>query len=418
MAKGFFKKNKFSKYLPYGLSLVCTLLIFGLHMSENMDSMLNENNNRISNGFLTSQINYHKEFGPFARRPFTTWLIETTSETFGMKLGVAFVPVNFLLLFLSAILIYFLSIRLKQNKQQGMLNMTCYFLTFSILFAFFPPVFSYDEPLQYCLILLGLLAFVKKKWLLYVVFFSLALITRETTVLLLPALVVFLPGLSLDPKKWVSVDRLRLYVLIALPVLFYGIYIAIYLWKHELVDATKTEMISRYSCFLENFENTKNTVESLVSFFVSLGVPLYFAFLFLNRRNQSNFQKQFIFAFLLTALINTPIVFLSSFARESRLFALPLFFLWPLIAQIFNKELKILFSFEMYSQTLRKWQYLLPFLVLNILNYWFCFQYYKKLGLGENTYFAEYLFLSIYIITTHVLLHQYQKKQAAPLKNI
>ncbi len=380
--------------------------------------MLNENNNRISNGFLTSQIKYHKEFGPFARRPFTTWLIETTSETFGLKLGVAFVPVNFILLFLSGILIYLLSIRLKDKRQQGLFNVVCYFLTFSILFAFFPPVFSYDEPLQYCFILLGLMAFVQKKWLFYVIFFSLALITRETTVLLLPALVVFLPGLTLDSKKGFTIDRLRLYVLIALPVVFYGIFIAIYLWKHQLVDATKTEMISRYSCFLENFENTKNTIESLVSFFVSLGVPLYFSLLFLSQRTPNNFQQQFIFAFLLTALINTPIVFLSSFARESRLFALPLFFLWPMASQLFGKKIKLLFSFKAYSQMLRKWQYLLSFLVLNILNYWFCFQYYKNLGLGENTYFAEYLFLSIYIITTHVLLFQYQKKQAAPLKNI
>lgn len=380
--------------------------------------MLNENNNRISNGFLTSQIKYHKEFGPFARRPFTTWLIETTSETFGLKLGVAFVPVNFILLFLSGILIYLLSIRLKDNRQQGLFNVVCYFLTFSILFAFFPPVFSYDEPLQYCFILLGLMAFVQKKWLFYVIFFSLALITRETTVLLLPALVVFIPGLTLDSKKGFTIDRLRLYVLIALPVVFYGIFIAIYLWKHQLVDATKTEMISRYSCFLENFENTKNTIESLVSFFVSLGVPLYFSLLFLSQRTPNNFQQQFIFAFLLTALINTPIVFLSSFARESRLFALPLFFLWPMASQLFGKKIKILFSFKAYSQMLRKWQYLLSFLVLNILNYWFCFQHYKNSGLGENTYFAEYLFLSIYIITTHVLLFQYQKKQAAPLKNI
>ena len=405
------QKKRYSKFLPYGLCLVCTLLIFGLHMSENMDSMLNENNNRISNGFLTSQIKYHKEFGPFARRPFTTWLIETTSETFGMKLGVAFVPVNFFLLFLSGILIYFLSICLKQNKQQGLFNMLCYFLTFSILFAFFPPVFSYDEPLQYCFILLGLLAFVQKKWVFYVLFFSLALVTRETTVLLLPALLIFLPGLKTASKKWFAIDRLRLSALIVLPVVFYGAFIAIYLWKHQLIGATKTEMISRYSCFLENFEDTKNTVESLASFFVSLGVPLYFAFLFLKRKGKNNFHQKFVYAFLLTVLINSPIVFVSSFARESRLFALPLFFLWPMVSQLFGKDLKILSSLKTYTQLLMKWRYLLPFLILNFLNYWFCFRYYQKLGLGENTYFAEYLFLSIFIITTHFLWSLSNRRQ-------
>ena len=193
-----------------------------------------------------------------------------------------------------------------------------------------------------------------------------------------------------------------------LPVVCYGIFITIYLWKNQLIGATKTEMISRYSCFLENFESTKNTVESLVSFFVSLGVPLYFAFLFVKKKLENGFQRQFVYAFLLTAVINTPIVFVSSFARESRLFALPLFFIWPLAALLFAKDLKILIFFKMLSQMLMKWLYLLPFLAINILNYWFAFGYYQKLGLGENTYFSEYLFLSIFIITTHFLLRRYQ----------
>lgn len=398
-----------SKYMPYGLSLVCTLLIFGLHMSENMDSMLNENNNRISNGFLTSQIKYHKEFGPFARRPFTTWAIEATSEIFNMRLGVAFIPVNFFFLFLSGVLIYFLSIQLNANKRQGLLNMVCYFLTFSILFAFFPPVFSYDEPLQYCFILLGLIAFVQKKWPLYVVFFTLALITRETTVLLLPALLLFLPGFHPSVKKFVAIKHLRLYVLLLLPLLGYGIFIAIYLWKFQLVDATKAEMLSRYSCFLENFENTKNSVESVVSFVLCLGTFLYFAFIFLTRKNTELFQKKFVYAFLLTILINTPIVFLSSFARESRLFALPLFFIWPMFSSLFGKEIRLLFSLRTNSPVIRKWCYLLPFLILTAVNYWFCFGYYRNLGLGENTYFAEYLFISLLLVTIHFLLRHVQR---------
>lgn len=400
-----------SKYLPYGISLVCTLLIFGLHMSGNMDSMLNENNNRISNGFLTSQVKYHKEFGPFARRPFTTWAIETTSEIFNLRLGVAFIPVNFFFLFLSGVLVYLLSIRLTANKRQGLLNMGCYFLTFSILFAFFPPVFSYDEPLQYCFILLGLMAFIQKKWVLYITFFILGLITRETTVLLLPALLLFLSGFHRTPNQLISVPRLRLYLLVLLPLVGYVIYISIYLWKFQLVDATKAEMLSRYSCFLENFENTKNSVESLVSFVLTLGTFLYFTLIFVTRKNMDLFRQKFIYAFLLTVLINTPIVYLSSFARESRLFALPLFFIWPMFFPLFEKEIRLLFSFDLYSPLFKKWQYLIPFLGLAAVNYWFCFSYYRGLGLGENTYFAEYLFASMLLITVHFLLWNFQRKK-------
>ena len=184
-------------YLQYIVSFLFVMLIYGIHMLPISDSMLNENNTKLSHVFLASQIRYHQEFAPFARRPLTSLLIEGSSGIFGITLGESFVLVNLLLLFFSGLLIYKISLRLRATKGQALFNQVAYFLTFSILFAFFPPVFSYDEPLQYCLIMLGILALIQEKWRNYVPLFLMATIARESTVFLIPGLAVIFSGLSL-----------------------------------------------------------------------------------------------------------------------------------------------------------------------------------------------------------------------------
>ncbi len=368
-------------------------------MTPNVDSMLNENNDRLSLVFLKSQIRYHQEFAPFARRPLTSMLIETTAQVFDIPLGKAFVWVNFFLLFLSGVLLYTLSRALYASQKQGLGNMVAYFLSFSVLFSFFPPVFSYDEPLQYCLILLALWAVVQRQWLLYVLFFTLSLITRETSVLLIPALFFFCPGIPNEKKP--SHTHLKRYAVLFSPVLLYGLFIGYYLETNDLWGATQNEMSSRFGCFLENFENTKNTIESLTSLFLSLGPFLYLTYVLLKRKTVATFDKKWLHAFLLTVALNTPLVFLTSFARESRLFALPLFFLWPVFSQLFGRELRLVTHRVTYSQLAKNPRYILVFLGLTLFNYLFCFQVYKKLGLGENNYFTAYLFVLVLLLSTH-----------------
>lgn len=390
--------------LPYLLALCCTLAILGIHMLPNMDSMLNENNTQISHVFLKSQIDYHKEIAPFARRPLTTLLIEGSSQAFGIRAGHAFILVNFLLLLVSGVLVHQLSKSLRATKKQALLNMLVYFSSFSVLFAFFPPVFTYDEPLQYCFILGALIAFVQRKWLWYIVLFALALVTRETSMLLLPGFIFFISRMDFQNEKLSAKAYWRILMIVVSPLLIYSIFIGIYIQQNQLLEATQTEMASRYSCFLENFESTKNTIESFTSFFLSLGPFLYFALLALKKSNISAFDKRFLNAFLVTVAINTPIVILTSFARESRLFALPLVFLWPMFMQLFGRELKLIFLLNTYRRLFAKWQYAILLIGLNILNYWFCFEIYRDLGLGENTYFAEYLFVMNFCLIFHFLV--------------
>lgn len=395
--------------LPYLVALSFTLLIFGMHMLPNMDSMLNENNTRISHGFLKSQIDYHQEIAPFARRPLTSFLIESVSGHFGLRPGHAFILINFILLFLSGLLLFKLSKTLDASIEQALYNICVYFLSFSVLFAFFPPVFSYDEPLQYCFILLAWIAFVQKKWHWYVPFFTLALISRETSMLLLPALQFFMPGLRKFKLRLLSKEHLTLCITILLPLCFYGIYLALFIYTQDLLKATQIEMASRYSCFLENFESAKNTVETWTSLFLALAPFLYLVAVQMGKKKTLASQKKWVAAFLLTVIINTPIVILTAFARETRLFALPLFFIWPVFFQLFGQEIKLVCSFGLYSKVFQKWFYLLGFLALSSVNFWFCFRRYPELGLGQNTFFGEYLFLLNELMVLHGMLYHFVK---------
>ncbi|HET8735599.1 MAG TPA: hypothetical protein VFM69_03270 [Pricia sp.] len=423
--------------LPFLVAFLFTLMIFVIHMLPGMDSMLNENNIRISHGFLKSQIEYHQEIAPFVRRPLTSLLIEGVVQLFGWRYGHAFIFINFILLFLSGPLVFKLSKTMQASTGQALVNMGVYFLSFSVLFAFFPPIFSYDEPLQYCFILLSLIAFVRRKWMWFVPLFTLALIARETSILLLPALLFFGPGLwelgnpekhgkterHRKPEKYMETEkhgqpddhvtterdwrlkrRLKYTVPILLPIVCYGIYLILFIVSNNQLQATKVEMASRYTCFLENFESTKNTVETWISLFFALGPFLYLVAVRMWKKKTTAFYRQCIGAFLLTAVINTPIVILTAFARETRLFALPLIFIWPVFAQLFAREVQLLFTWDLYRKVFGKWRYLIPVVLALFLNYWFCFQVYPGLGLGENTLFGEYLFLINLFIVLHFLL--------------
>ncbi len=400
------------KILPFLISLLCCFFIFKLHMLKSMDSMLNENNSRISNGFLTSQIKYHEEFAPFARRPLTSWFIEGTSKSFDLKLGYSFILVNFFFLFLSGVFVFMVSRKIGASQLQAYGNLFAYFLSYSILFSFFPPVFSYDEPIQYCCILLAFLALLERKWLLYIVLFTLALIARETSVLLLPGLIyIFGRTQNNNAIRTFSLD-IKNSGLIVLPVLFYGAFLAFYLSSTNSWSVTQGELSQRFSCFLANFESEKNSVESITSFFLAIGTFFYLAIFALKSIALTITHKKYLHAFLLTLALNSPIVFLTAFARESRLFALPLFFIWPLVAQLIEGHFSRSSSISFYQQLRNNKVFIVLFISFNILNYLYCFEYYKKLGLGDNTYFAEYLFCMLLILSLHFMTHCFTKRSA------
>ncbi len=397
------------KIIPYLISLFFTLFSLGIHMASFSDSMFNDNNHRVSNGYLTYMVNYHKELPAFSRRPLSTFLIEMTSQLSGLSIGESYIWVNYTLFFLSGVLLFWLAFKLTNAYWNSIFAMAAYFLSFSVFFAFFSPIYTYDEPLQYCLILMALLSLLKQRWLAYIFCFTLATISRETSVLLLPAMALFFPvGINSSRLFW-SKENLRKWLLIFTPIFLYIIFLGIFLSQKELLKGAETEVGDRFSCFLENFENQKNAVESIVSIFLSLGTFLYLLWAFLKNGAPTNLEKKLINAFLLTFVLNTVIVLLLSFARESRLFTLPLFFLWPLAGSLFLQEIKIVFSLKLYYSCFKNWQYLFCLLLSIFINYLISFKIYESFydASGKTHLFNEYLFVAFLFISVHFLLSHF-----------
>lgn len=374
--------------------------------------MLNQKNSTVSNGYLTYMVNYHKELPAFSRRPLTTFLIETTSQVSGLTIGHSFILVNYVLFFLSGLLLFSLSMHLTGHYWHSLLNIVVYFLGFSVLFAFFSPIYTYDEPMQYSLIFLGMWAFFKERWVLFVLSFTLAAIARETSLLLIPALAFFFMDIRSLKSRISMLKHGKKFVFILLPIVLYAIYLVLFLRGKTIVALGETELANRFSCFVENFQTPKNAMESLASLVLALGAPLYLLWSCVKHNPLSLQQRKFADAFLFLAVVNSMVVLVLTFARETRLFALPLFFLWPLAGQLFTKEFSILLSYKLYYPCFRKWHHLFLFLLFNFLNYILSFRIYESSydPIGESHLFNEYLFVMLLVISTHFLLRHFLDK--------
>ena len=375
--------------------------------------MINNKSNQISEAEIAYIVDVHKIETTFSRRPLTTILVENTALIAGIGIGLSFVWVNFFLLGISALLIYRLSEKLGCNHKYASVNMVVYLLCFSNLFALFPPVYTYDEPLQFCFILASFIFYLDKKWIAFILTFTFALIARESTLLMVPAMALFLMA-----EENFSIKLLRssnyfkkLFVLI-LPVIFYFVFSIAFVYANDLQSATAADFSVRFTGFDINFGEPQAATETIISFFIILGVPLYFLHFILQEKKLTTLQKKFIKAFLLTLILNSIVVLLFTKAREVRLFALPLFFIWPLFSDLFKNEIKLICAPRSYLKLFSSWYFGLYFCFLNFLNYVISFRLYKT-TVGGDDYFNEYLFVVLFIIIAHILITSQRRKNLA-----
>tara|TARA_B100001287_G_scaffold5367_1_gene4133 strand:+ start:251 stop:1384 length:1134 start_codon:yes stop_codon:yes gene_type:complete len=373
--------------------------------------MLVNENNKIANYYLSSVVKYHKTQPEFKKRPVTTFLIEKTKHFTGLKIGESFISINFFFIFFTGILIYRISLLFEKNIKLATTNVFVYFLCFSNLFAFFPPIFTYDEPIQFSLILLSLLFFYKEKWLGYIVFFSLSLIVRESGLILLPGLIYLLHEKNI--KNLLDSFRkkhLKKWAYLFVPVVIYFSYLLI-INKTNIISINSTnDVSSRLSLYSYNTQSQKTAIESLLSFFLILGLPIYLTFYGLKIKNTEN--EKYINAFLVTVILNSTVVFTLTMAREARLFTIPMLFIWPIFSKIFIEDIRLLFTLNNYKLIFYNFNNVVSFIFLNFLNYTLSFKAYEtSIGKPKENYFNEYLFTLILVIITHTILKYNMKKK-------
>lgn len=315
-------KTSLPKSIPNNVALVtitllCTLLVLIFHWG-NIDSYLSEDTlNRI--------VDYHAVESAFKRRPLTTWMIQSTSMLLGITPGKSFVLVNFSLLFLSGFVLGKTIMKTSLKRPIVLVGVVYFFVTFSVLFSFFQPIYSYDEPIQYLLLFSALYFNQEKKWWFYLLTFFFAILARETTLLLI--------------ISFLLVSNLKLYKSIAMHLAAVILYFVAY---YLLIETNSDELIYRLQITSTVQKNLSNAHHGIVAILSVLLLPLTLVLKLWNLLQQE--VKPFLKAFLIASGINTVFVYLFANTYETRLFALPLVFFWLCAGQcvvLWFKEFRI-----------------------------------------------------------------------------
>jgi hypothetical protein len=255
--------------------------------------------------FLRYIIRLHAEtVGPFTRRPVTTALLRE-ADAFFQNAWLSFLSVQGALLTAGALALH-LAARREDGPRAALLSQLIYFASFTILFSFVTPNDAFDEPAQYFFLFLALYFLRAGYAAAFSATFFLACLSRETSLLAVPGL------LLLEERR----PTLRCLPKYLLPIAAWAVF---YFGKEAPGDP------GRFLYWTKNFASGKISFETLVSASLALGLPAATYFADGGPRLRARWTK----AFFLTLALNTPIVLYAAYARESRLLALPLIFLWP-----------------------------------------------------------------------------------------
>ena len=314
------------------LFLLCLVWLMGLlwmHRTPGKEGMMTQQ-------ALRSTLDYHRSLPVFAARPLTSGAVAVLGRWTGADETRVLALLNPLLLVVSACLIYALALFWGAAARGAWIATALYLFSFTNLFAFVPPIYTYDEPLQFVTMLAacwflprpcvlrqnaGALPAVPSYNIPYALLAGLCMglswWARESGLLFLPVLAgLYLPYASKQERI-----RLGITVLTALGVLALG--------RMASNPATSTgdlwQWQARFSNLKANFRNIDYTVETLAGLGLVLAWPLVLL------RTLVGPYRILTLGLVVSLIINTLMVLLMAKAREARLFALPLLLVWPLL---------------------------------------------------------------------------------------
>ncbi|OFY96008.1 MAG: hypothetical protein A3K10_08390 [Bacteroidetes bacterium RIFCSPLOWO2_12_FULL_31_6] len=364
----------------------------------------------VTDGFLPWAVDYHKTLPEFKKRPITTLVIENFKKAFNLKTSIAFVWVNFSFIFLCGFLIYYLAILYSLSHLSSLMSVVFFYSSFSVLMAYFIPIATYDEPIQYFFILSSLIALRKKIMSLFVVTFTLAIITRESSLILMPAIVLFLIDIDFRKIFQNKIKTILLLIPIFFPVVLYALFLRwFYKINPQIIDETKSVLSDRFLNYQKNFRDIENISRTILSFTSVCLLPIFLVTFHKLTNKSTSCEPKLIFAFWVTFCINTVIILLSVFAEESRVFTLPLLFLFPIYGKIIRSVLNFSPSFIRYIIHPKR----IIFLFLIVVLSWVFFDFAYKLTtfkMSDNLY-REYNTFSIIMIGLIILYRSYSIKQ-------
>jgi hypothetical protein len=288
------------------------------------------------------------------------------------------------------VIVYVLAKKLGSSSKIALLSQTIFFLSFSIFFAFATNMHTYDEPLQYIFIFASLIFLLRNNNYLFGLCFFIALLARETTILLVPAL------LFISYKSSHINFKQTFKTLFAVSILFLVYYSAWSLWGSS--DRTNIDYLEKER-FLEwrySFQNWQFAKESFVMALAVLAPWVCMAYYSIKYKLFSNTRRLLIYGFIITCIINTPISFVAARAQEARIFALPVIFLWPLAGEFLLVYIQVCKKYLAEISNLWRGVY---FIVSLIFAWYIAFIFFDPTHSGIAGYaFQIYIFLILWVL--------------------
>ncbi len=407
--------------------LIClglTLFSFCLHVLPSTNTMVNyvdanhPKNDKliVTDGFLPWAVDYHHYLLENKKRPVTVFLIEKLAQVLNLRISLSYVFVNFFLLFLGGLLVYYLAILYQLRHKIANLSVVAYFLSFSILLAYFIPIATVDEPAQYVFILSSFIALANQRFLMFIISFILAIITRETSFLLLPVMLLFFMGIDF---KNVFKEKLKIIRTGAIGLFFVLFYIGYLSWFYkmhpELIDESKVWISEKFLNYkTKNFLDFDHSIQTLMSIISVNLLPIFLIIYYRIKHQVSPLESKLFSAFWITFSINFVLVILSAYVEESRVLTLPYLILFPIFGKILNKVIRFNKAFFKYFFN---WKNILLLLAVTTLS-WKLF----KLGSKLTNYkphenlnlFVEYNTLAILFIVLVLLYNRFSVKTKLP----
>ena len=270
-------------------------------------------------------IDSHADRSVFQKRVLTTMILRGIDAGLG-DVRWSYVALEFSLLLATALLLVRIGRELGLDDHETMLSQLLFFASHTIFFWQFTPVNNYDEPIQFVVFYLALWCMIRRParrvtgWGGCAVgpLLLATLIGRETALLLLPGLVVFVG----EVRK--RVEPVHLFA-VAAAVAAYFVFLRVF--GYTLNDPQRIPSV----LLRLNFGTRQAAIESLLGIFVSLGMAGVVALYYWrqHRGRLTRVDKAALGAFAVTLCVNVPVVFVSAISSEVRQLALPLVFVWP-----------------------------------------------------------------------------------------
>ncbi len=350
----------------------------------------NSKTQHYENAYLEEVVTLHKHEIAFSKRKVNTIAIDTIHQFTGLSKSLTFLLLNFIYLVFSGFFLAKLTTLLFQNVKISFLAVGAFYFNFTILFAFFAPLYTFDDILQYLALFMAAYFILKNNFIAFIISFSLAAFVRESSFFVAPLILclLFFQEKKTTKAYWYFVS-----------IAFIFVAFVFYLFQVTDMSLQYQDAAHRGKYLFINFSTYHRIFESLLSWFSIFLIPLILSII--SYKKATKHYKYVILIFWGIVIFNSTLMFITCLAREARLFNVPIILFLPFFAKLILAEIQF-FKSLVFSLLKSIWFYLYTSGAIALSFYISKYAYQTSIGFTSEMYFHYYFFITLMIFFTIV----------------